>query len=150
MNTVLEAKDLCKTYVVSKRQNNVLRNVNFKVEQGEMLAIMGPSGSGKSTLLYAVSGMDSVTPGSVLFGDQELTKMNQKQPELQKEKKSLILSLTHDINTPLSAIKLYSQARGSGLGLYICRQLAQAMGGEAFARIREGGMEVSVVLQKQS
>ena len=79
MNTVLEVKDLCKTYVTNKRQNNVLRNVNFKVEQGEMLAIMGPSGSGKSTLLYAVSGMDSVTAGSVLFGDRDLTKMNQKQ-----------------------------------------------------------------------
>ena len=79
MNTVLEVKDLCKTYVVSKRQNNVLRNVSFQVEQGEMLAVMGPSGSGKSTLLYAVSGMDSVTAGSVLFGDKELTKMNQKQ-----------------------------------------------------------------------
>ena len=79
MNTVLEVRDLCKTYVVSKRQNNVLRNVNFRVEQGEMLAVMGPSGSGKSTLLYAVSGMDSATAGSVRFGEKELTAMNQKQ-----------------------------------------------------------------------
>ena len=79
MNTVLEVKDLCKTYVTNKRQNNVLRNVNFRVEQGEMLAVMGPSGSGKSTLLYAVSGMDSATAGSVRFGEKELTTMNQKQ-----------------------------------------------------------------------
>ena len=79
MNTVLEVKDLCKTYVINKRQNNVLRNVNFRVEQGEMLAIMGPSGSGKSTLLYAVSGMDSVTAGSVCFCGRELTAMDQKQ-----------------------------------------------------------------------
>ena len=60
---VLEVKDLCKTYVVNKRQNNVLRNVNFEVEEGEMIAIMGPSGSGKSTLLYTVSGMDNMTAG---------------------------------------------------------------------------------------
>ena len=56
MSTVLEVKDLCKTYVTDKRQNNVLKNVNFKVEEGEMVAIMGPSASGKSTLLYSVSG----------------------------------------------------------------------------------------------
>ena len=43
---ILEVKDLCKTYIVNKRQNNVLKNVNFTVEDGEMVAIMGPSGSG--------------------------------------------------------------------------------------------------------
>ena len=57
MANILEVKDLCKTYVIDKRQNNVLRNVNFEVEEGDMVAIMGPSGSGKSTLLYSVSGM---------------------------------------------------------------------------------------------
>lgn len=72
---VLEVKDLCKTYVVNKRQNNVLKNVNFKVEDGEMVAIMGPSGSGKSTLLYAVSGMDGATGGSVVFDGQDITKL---------------------------------------------------------------------------
>ena len=63
----LVVKDLCKTYIVNKRQNNVLRNVNLKIEEGEMVAVMGPSGSGTSTLLYAVSGMDQPTAGSVLF-----------------------------------------------------------------------------------
>ena len=60
---ILEVKDLCKTYIVNKRQNNVLKNVSFTVEEGEMVAVMGPSGSGKSTLLYAVSGMDGITAG---------------------------------------------------------------------------------------
>jgi putative ABC transport system ATP-binding protein len=68
----LEVKSLCKTYVVNKRQNNVLRNVDFCVEKGELVAVMGPSGSGKSTLLYTVSGMDSATAGSVSFFGSEL------------------------------------------------------------------------------
>ena len=63
MAALLSAKDLCKTYVIDKRQNNVLKNVNLEVNEGEMIAIMGPSGSGKSTLLYAISGMDRVTSG---------------------------------------------------------------------------------------
>ncbi|MBQ9142170.1 MAG: ABC transporter ATP-binding protein [Lachnospiraceae bacterium] len=72
---VLEVKDLCKTYVINKRQNNVLKNVTFSVEEGEMVAIMGPSGSGKSTLLYAVSGMDGATSGSILFAGKDITKL---------------------------------------------------------------------------
>ena len=67
MKDILEVKDLCKTYVVNKRQNNVLRNVSFHVSKGEMTAVMGPSGSGKSTLLYAVSGMDGITAGEAKF-----------------------------------------------------------------------------------
>lgn len=75
MAALLEVKDLCKTYVINKRQNNVLKNVNFTVEDGEMVAIMGPSGSGKSTLLYAVSGMDKATSGTVLFDGRDITKL---------------------------------------------------------------------------
>ncbi|MGN0614607.1 ABC transporter ATP-binding protein [Ruminococcus flavefaciens] len=74
---ILEVKDLCKTYIINKRQNNVLRNVNFKVNEGEMVAIMGPSGSGKSTLLYTVSGMDKMTAGDVKFCGRELSKLKE-------------------------------------------------------------------------
>jgi len=79
MNNILEVKDLCKTYITNKRQNNVLRNVNFTVAPGEMVAVMGPSGSGKSTLLYTVSGMDGLTAGDVLFDGKSIAKMSQKE-----------------------------------------------------------------------
>ena len=45
MNT-LTVKDLCKTYIINKRQNNVLKNINMEIREGEMVAVMGPSGSG--------------------------------------------------------------------------------------------------------
>jgi len=72
----LVVKDLCKTYITNKRQNNVLRNVNLEIKEGEMVAIMGPSGSGKSTLLYAISGMDKPTAGSVDFFGKDITKLD--------------------------------------------------------------------------
>lgn len=75
MVNILEVRDLCKTFVVDKRQNNVLKNVNFQMEKGDMVAVMGPSGSGKSTLLYSVSGMDVPTSGTVLFDGKEITRL---------------------------------------------------------------------------
>ncbi len=79
MNTVLQARGLCKTYIVNKRQNNVLKNIDLTINEGEMVAVMGPSGSGKSTLLYCVSGMDRVTSGEVTFSGRETAKLGDKE-----------------------------------------------------------------------
>lgn len=79
MSSILSAKDLCKTYIINKFSNNVLRNINFEMERGEFVSIMGPSGSGKSTLLYTISGMDSITSGSVFFEGSELSSFKTKE-----------------------------------------------------------------------
>ena len=76
MSKIIDVKDLCKTYVINKRQNNVLKNINFSIDEGEMVAIMGPSGSGKSTLLYTVSGMDNATCGHIEFNGKDITKLS--------------------------------------------------------------------------
>lgn len=79
MAQILKVNDLCKTYVVNKRQNNVLKNVSFEVEEGEMVAVMGPSGSGKSTLLYNVSGMDKATAGEIYLDGKKINDMSEKE-----------------------------------------------------------------------
>ena len=79
MSIILSAKDLCKTYTVNKFSNDVLKNVDFSMEEGEFVSVMGPSGSGKSTLLYTVSGMDKMTSGEVCFSGKNMSTMNKKE-----------------------------------------------------------------------
>ena len=69
----------CENLAFAYEGMTVLQNVNFKVEEGEFVSVMGPSGSGKSTLLYTVSGMDNVTAGSVFFDGDEISAMKDKQ-----------------------------------------------------------------------
>ena len=70
METILEAKDLCKTYSNESLQQHVLKNLNISMNKGDFTVIMGNSGSGKSTLLYSLSGMDRPTLGKIFLGEK--------------------------------------------------------------------------------
>lgn len=79
MNTILQTKDLCKSYSNGKQMQHVLKNLNIEIRQGDFTVIMGSSGSGKSTLLYALSGMDKPSLGKINFKDEEISKYNNDQ-----------------------------------------------------------------------
>ncbi len=79
--TILSTKDLKKIYGSGENEVHALDGVNFQVEKGEFVAIVGTSGSGKSTLLHMLGGLDRPTSGSVMVDgkdtfslkDEELT-----------------------------------------------------------------------------
>lgn len=73
--TILKTKDLVKHYGKDDTLVRALDGVNFQVENGEFIAIVGTSGSGKSTLLHMLGGLDKATSGSVSVGDNELFSM---------------------------------------------------------------------------
>lgn len=100
--TIIETKDLCKSFVVGKNANNVLKNVNISIYEGDFTIIMGSSGSGKSTLLYSISTMDKPTSGSVLLFGEDISGIDEKTAaRIRKEKVSFIfqsMNLLSDLN----------------------------------------------------
>jgi lipoprotein-releasing system ATP-binding protein len=73
---LLQCDNLCKRYQEGSVQTDVLRNVAFSMQQGELMAIVGSSGSGKSTLLHQLGGLDKPTSGDVIFNGQSLNAMS--------------------------------------------------------------------------
>ncbi len=74
--SLIETRDLWKTYVMGGEEIHALRGVSIKIERGEYVAIMGPSGSGKSTLMNLIGCLDTPTQGSYLLNDKEVAAMN--------------------------------------------------------------------------
>jgi lipoprotein-releasing system ATP-binding protein len=75
MNTVLEAQDINK-YFEKPVGFQVLKDINFKIEKGKFVSIMGKSGCGKSTLLYILSTMDTEHEGKLLLDNEVITGQN--------------------------------------------------------------------------
>ncbi len=79
---VLEAREVRKQYKMGEHLVNALAGVDFQVEKGEFVAIMGPSGSGKSTLLHLLGGLDGPSQGNVILADQPLATLSEREATL--------------------------------------------------------------------
>ena len=77
MSSLIEIKDISKSYWRDKFEIPVLENINFSVEDGEFLALMGPSGSGKTTLLNLIAGIDKPSKGSISVNGTNVSKLNE-------------------------------------------------------------------------
>jgi lipoprotein-releasing system ATP-binding protein len=79
---MLETVDLFKEYKLGLNTLQVLRGINLTVKKGEILGIVGPSGAGKSTLLQLLGGLDEPTSGRVVLEGKDISKLNDKQRAL--------------------------------------------------------------------
>lgn len=73
---LLQCDKLCKRYQEGKVQTDVLHDVSFSINTGELMAIVGSSGSGKSTLLHLLGGLDTPTSGDVIFHGKPMSSMS--------------------------------------------------------------------------
>lgn len=87
MESVIVVKNLCKNYKINDEEEiKIIKNINFEVNKGDFVSIMGPSGSGKSTLLYLIGGLESITSGEILIHDKNITVMKDRQESCMRRK----------------------------------------------------------------
>jgi putative ABC transport system ATP-binding protein len=79
MQPIISAQHLGKTYRSGKLQVEALRDINFTVDPGEFVSIVGPSGSGKSTLFYVLGGLTSATSGSLIIQGKDFSRLSDPQ-----------------------------------------------------------------------
>jgi lipoprotein-releasing system ATP-binding protein len=79
MKTIIEVKNLCKSYMSGGKPLNVLDNIDLSIQQGDFISLMGASGSGKSTLLNIIGTMDTPNAGDIWIAGQQVTHMPENQ-----------------------------------------------------------------------
>ncbi|MFA6361209.1 MAG: ABC transporter ATP-binding protein [Candidatus Shapirobacteria bacterium] len=77
--TILELKNISKTYFSGSDTFYALKNVSLKINKGEFISITGPSGSGKSTLMHIIGLLDNPTSGQILLNGQDISNLKEHQ-----------------------------------------------------------------------
>ena len=76
---MIRLENISKVYVNSNIKTEALKSVNFSIDNGEIIAVMGASGSGKSTLLNIIGAIDRPTDGKYLFNDTDISALSRKE-----------------------------------------------------------------------
>ena len=76
---VLEFKNVTKSYQDGNKEIEALKETNFKIEEGQFIAIIGPSGSGKSTFLTLAGGLQTPSKGQIIINGKDYTNLSEKE-----------------------------------------------------------------------
>ena len=104
-------KEIIKLTKISKRfsENNkditVLKNINFKINMGDLISLTGPSGSGKSTLLHIIALLDQPTTGEIFFRNKNFSKSTESEKDLIRKKGISIIYQHHNLLSDFTALE---------------------------------------------
>ena len=127
MTSVLECKNVVKTFHDGDRKLEILRGVNLQVPEGEILAISGASGAGKSTLLQIMGTLDNATSGDIIYNGTPISKMNTSRiNRLRNEEIGFVFQFYHLLAEFTALENVMMPAISKGKRISDCREKAEA------------------------
>ena len=103
-NTIIQLKNVCKTFQTNEFIVKALDNVSFEIQEGELVVILGASGAGKTTLLNLLGGMDSPTSGEITVNKQHIENYTDKQLVLYRRNKIGFVFQFYNLISNLTAL----------------------------------------------
>ena len=104
-NEIIKLTKITKKFSGSRRDIVVLKNVNLKINKGELVSLTGPSGSGKSTLLHIIALLDQPTSGEVFFKKRSFSKSNDNEKDLVRKKGISIIYQQNNLLSDFTALE---------------------------------------------
>jgi len=104
-NEIIKLKKISKKFIGGGKNVTVLKNINFKINKGELISLTGPSGSGKSTLLHIMALLDKPTSGEVFFKEKNFSKSNENEKDLVRRKGISIIYQQNNLLSDFTALE---------------------------------------------
>jgi len=104
-NEIIKLTKISKKFYGSYRDIIVLKNVNLKINKGELVSLTGPSGSGKSTLLHIIALLDQPTSGEVFFKKRSFSKSSDNEKDLVRKKGISIIYQQNNLLSDFTALE---------------------------------------------
>jgi len=102
---ILKLTKISKKFTGSRKDIIVLKNINLKINKGELVSLTGPSGSGKSTLLHIIALLDQPTSGEVFFKKKSFSKSNDDERDLVRKKGISIIYQQNNLLSDFTALE---------------------------------------------
>ena len=102
---ILKLTKISKKFTGSRKDIVVLKNINLKINKGELVSLTGPSGSGKSTLLHIIALLDQPTSGEVFFNKKSFSKSNDNERDLVRKKGISIIYQQNNLLSDFTALE---------------------------------------------
>ena len=153
------AKPVIKVEHLQKKfgSNEVLKDINAQVNEGQVICLIGPSGAGKSTFLRCLNLLDQPSSGKVIFEDKELTALSEDQLDQLRERMGMVfqqfnlfphMNIIENIKLAPMKVKGMSDSAAKAKGMKLLDQVGLADKAEAFPTNLSGGQQQRVAIAR--